>query len=321
MSFAAPAYLLGLPAVAALAVLYGRGQRARRRAAQAFAAPALGPSVAPRRPGWRRHAPVAVLGLALAALVAAAARPQATVAVPVERASVMLVIDVSGSMLATDVAPSRLEAVRRAARIFADRAPHQLNIGVMAFNQSPTVLQAPTQDRAAVRDALGQLRSSGGTATGTAVQAATRLLAGRTTADGKRAPAAIVLLSDGSSTRGVDPVEAARAAGRRKIPVSTVSLGTAGGTITVPRPGGQGGTETRKVPPDRASLRQIAQVSGGEAYTAADAGHLDQVYEHLGSQLGRERRPVELTAAFAGGALVLLVGAAAMSLPWFGRIV
>jgi Ca-activated chloride channel family protein len=319
VSFASPLVLLGLLALPLAGLWYRRVQHERRRAAEVFAAPQLLDSVAPQRPGARRHAPMLVFALALAALIVGAARPQKTVAVPVERASIMLLTDVSGSMQATDIAPSRLVAARRAAQRFVDGVPAQVNVGVMAFNQVPRVLQSPTRDRAAIRAALDRMSSSGGTATGDAVQAAARVL-GQTSGTGsKRAPAAIVLLSDGASTRGVDPVGAARAAGRLHIPVYTVALGTPGGTITVPRPGG--GTETRRVPPDPQSLAQIATASGGRSYTAADANRLSAVYDRLGSQLGRKKERRELTAGFAGGGLVLLLAGAALSLRWLGRLI
>jgi len=320
VSFAAPAILLALLALPALAAWYVARQRERRRAAAAFAAPAMTPSVVPSRPGWRRHVPALVVALALAALVVAAARPQTTVAVPQEQAAIMLLTDVSGSMLATDVAPSRLVAARRAAQRFVDRVPEKVQVGVMGFNQTPQVLQSPTRDRFAVTDALNALTPSGGTATGEAVQAAVRLLGARKGADGRTAPAAIVLLSDGASTKGVDPVQAAREAARLKIPVYTVALGTPNGTITVPRRNGQG-TVTRPVPPDPQSLAEIAQASGGRAFSAADASRLSQVYEQLGSQLGRKTEKREITSGFAGGALALLLLGAAASLRWFGRLV
>jgi Ca-activated chloride channel homolog len=320
VSFASPGFLVALLALPLLVAWYVGRQRERRRAAAAFAAPALTPSVVPRRPGWRRHVPALIAAIAIAALVVAAARPQTTVAVPQEQAAIMLLTDVSGSMLATDVAPSRLVAARRAAQRFVDRVPRKVQVGVMAFNQTPQVLQSPTRDRAAVADALRALTPSGGTATGEAVQATVRLLAARRTSDGKRPPAAIVLLSDGASTRGVDPVRAAQQAARLKIPVFTVALGTPGGTITVPRRNGRG-TVTRPVPPDPESLARIARASGGRAFAAADADRLSQVYERLGSQLGRKNEKREITAGFAGGALALLLLGAALSLRWFGRLI
>jgi Ca-activated chloride channel family protein len=183
------------------------------------------------------------------------------------------------------------------------------------------VLQSPTTDRAALADALRRLRSSGGTATGEAIQTATRVLRQAPSVNGKKPPSAIVLLSDGVSTKGVDPVAAAQAAGKLKIPVYTVALGTASGTITVPRPGGQGGTEVRPVPPDPASLKRIADASGGRASQAGDAKALSTVYERLGSQLGHKKVPREITAGFAGAGLALLALGSALSLRWFGRLI
>jgi Ca-activated chloride channel homolog len=316
VSFGAPLALLGLALLPALAVLYARHQRSRTRAARAFSSPQLAASVTPDRPGWRRHAPMAVVAAAITLLLIAAARPQTTVAVPVEHASILLMTDVSGSMEAQDVQPSRLVAVRRAATTFVDGVPKQVNVGVMAFNQTPTILQSPTTDRIAVKAALQRLRSSGGTATGNAVRAAVRIL---TAGPGKPPPAAIVLLSDGKSTSGVSPVAAAQEAGRRHIPIYTVALGTATGTITIPRPGG--GTETRPVPPDPETLRQIAAASGGQAYQAADAQRLSQVYERLGSQLGRKNVPRQISSLFAAAALVLLLAGATLTLRWFGRLI
>jgi Ca-activated chloride channel family protein len=321
MSFGSPLVLIALVLVPLLVWWYVRQQRARRRAAGAFASPALLASVAPRRPGFRRHAPMLVFALALAVLIVAAAKPQRTVAVPIERASIMLVTDVSGSMQATDVKPSRLVAARRAARAFVDDTPREVNVGVLAFNGRPRVLQSPTADRQDILAALARLQPSGGTATGEAIASAVRTLRTPTARGRRPPPGAIVLMTDGASTRGKDPVQAAQEAKRAKIRVYTVALGTPEGTITVPRPGGAGGTETRRVPPDPESLSQIARASGGEAFTADDAGELERVYERLGSQLGTENRKREMTAGFAGGALVLLLAGVGMSLAWFGRLV
>jgi len=321
VSFGAPLILLALLIVPALAAWYVALQRNRVRAAAAFAAPTMAPSIAPRRPRWRRHVPLLAFVLAIAVLVVAAARPQRTVAVPVEHAQIMLLTDVSGSMLATDVAPSRLVAARRAAQKFVDGVPKQVNVGVMAFNQVPQVLQSPTQDRDDLALALGRLKSSGGTATGEAIQTAVRVLQGAPSVNGRKPPSAIVLLSDGVSTKGVRPEDAAAAAKRLKIPIYTVALGTPGGTITVPRTDGGTGTITRRVPPDEASLRAVAQASGGRAYTAASAKDLSTVYQRLGSQLGRKKEPREITAGFAGAGLALLALGAALSLRWFGRLI
>lgn len=302
MSFGAPLALLGLALLPALAVLYARHQRSRVRAAQAFSAPHLAASVTPDRPGWRRHAPIAVLALAIALIIVASAKPQTTVAVPVEHASILLATDVSGSMKSTDVTPSRLVAARRAATTFVDRVPSRVNVGVMEFNQSPTVLQTPTTDRVAAKTALQRMQSGGTTAIGDAITAAVRIL---TSTVGKPPPAAIVLLTDGKSTRGSSPVAAAQQAGRRHVPVYTVALGTPGA----------------KDPPDQLTLRQIAAASGGAAYQASDAQRLSQVYERLGSQLGRKNEPRQISSLFAAGALALLLAGASLTLRWFGRLI
>jgi Ca-activated chloride channel family protein len=319
VSFAAPAILVALLALPLLLVLYLGEQRRRRAAAAAFAVPALQPSVAPHRPRWRRHAPMIAIGLALALLVVAAAKPQRTVAVPVERASVMLATDVSGSMTAKDIQPSRLVAAKRAARRFVDEVPSRLNVGVLAFNSTPRVLQNPTRDRKVVKAAIDSMQPSGGTATGEAIATATSVLRRAQGSASSRPPAAILLLSDGKSTSGEDAAAAARAAARLDVPVYTVVLGTDQGTITVPRAGG--GTATRPVPPDPESLAEIARVSGGKAYTAQTASGLKEIYESLGSQLGHENRKREITSAVTGGGLALMLAGVAMSLRWFGRLI
>lgn len=319
MSFAAPLVLLALLALPLVTAWYVLQQRNRTAAAAAFAAPRLQPSVAPRRPGGRRHLPMLVFLLALAALVVAAARPQRTVAVPVQHASIMLATDVSGSMLATDVLPNRLVAAKRAARDFLDRVPNSVGVGVLAFNNHASVLQSPTRNRSATRAAIDRMAVSGGTATGEAIATAVGSLRGAPGPDGKRPPAAIVLISDGTSTYGRDPLDAARAAKRLRIPIYTVALGTPQGTIQVP--GKNGDTTTERVPPDPQALSAIASISGGATFTAEDAQGLETVYERLGAQLGHRDTKRQVTSAFAAGGLVLLLLGAGMSLRWFGRLV
>jgi Ca-activated chloride channel family protein len=166
------------------------------------------------------------------------------------------------------------------------------------------------------------MQPSGGTATGDAIATAvTSLRATRSPNSSnskKPPPAAIVLLSDGASVSGRDPVAAAKAAGDAGIRVYTVALGTANGTITVPGRGGT--TQTKQVPPDPATLGRIAQASGGQTFTSATADGLSQVYQQLGSQLGHKFQKREITAAFAGGGLALMLLGGVMSLGWFGRL-
>ncbi len=319
MSFAQPLFLLALLLVPLALVAYRGHERNRRAAAAAFAAPALLPSVAPRTPGWRRHVPLVAYALALAVLILALAKPQRTVAVPVERASIMLTTDFSGSMQATDVPPTRLAAARAAAYEFLDEVPAAVRVGLVAFNHSARLLESPTTDRSAVRNAIADLRPSGGTATGEALAVSIGALAQQKDADGVRVPSAIILLSDGASVRGRPPAELAQRAKDLKIPIYTVTLGTPSGTIEVTR--SNGAVETRPVPPDPIESRAVAEISGGRAYTADTASNLSDVYEALGSRIGYRDEKREITAAFSGGALALLAGGALLSLLWFRRLV
>jgi len=312
VSFQAPAFLLALLLVPLAALVYGAAQRRRRAAADAFAAPAVRASALPRRPGWRRHAPIALYGLALAALAIALARPEATIAVPSEQATIVLATDHSGSMQATDVAPSRLAAVKAAAERFLDRVPDRVKVAGVAFDHRAAVLEAPSTDRAPLRAAIRGLEPSGGTATGEALAAALDLVR---RGGGEQPPAAIVLISDGESTHGREPLPVAQEAAELGIPIYTVALGTPDGTVV-----GSDGV-SRPVPPDLETLRAIADTSGGRSFSARDADRLTAVYERLGSQVATEREPREVTAAFAGGALALVAGGALLSLHWFRRLV
>jgi Ca-activated chloride channel family protein len=322
VSFASPYVLLALLALPVLVGLYVGEQQRRQEAAEAFAVHRMQPSVAPRRPRWRRHLPQLAFLLAAVILIAAAARPQRTIATPVERASIMLATDVSGSMTATDVAPNRLVAAKQAARAFLDKVPARVNVGVMAFNQTPTVLSSPSTDREAARNAIARMTPSGGTASGEAIATAVTALRTNPASQGKRngpaAPAAIVLLSDGKSTSGRNAIAMAKSAGSAGIRVYTVALGTPNGTITVPRK--TGGTTTVKVPPDPQALQAIAQAAGGKSFTAQSTDRLSEVYQQLGSQLGHKMTKREITADFAGGGLALLLLGGLMSLGWFGRL-
>jgi Ca-activated chloride channel homolog len=316
VSFQAPWFLLLLLAVPLAIAAYLFVDRRRRAAAASFASPRLLPSVAPRRPGFRRHLPMALYAVALAVATIALARPEATVAVPEERAAVVLVTDVSGSMEARDVEPSRIDAVRGAALGFVDRAPGRLRVGAVTFNHSVQAIEPLRDDREEVRALLGELRPSGGTATGDGLAAALALLERGPRRE--RAPGAIILLSDGASTHGRDPLPLARRAARLRIPVYTVALGTDRGTIQVERPDGQ--TVTRQVPPDRETMRRIATLSGGRTFSADAGDELATVYERLGSRVATREERRQVTAAFAGGAAALLLLGGALSLRWFGRL-
>lgn len=318
MSFAAPVALIALVAIPVCAYWYVRAQRGRERGAAAFVSPALMPSVAPNRPRWRRHAPIIAFGVALAVLILAAARPQRTVAVPLQDGAVMLVNDVSSSMEAKDLTPSRLGAAERAGQRFSRGVPSSIRVGLVAFNEKPTLLQTPSTDHQLTIEALSQLKATGHTAIGDAIIAATKSLVSLRSQNGKRLPSAIVLLSDGYSTNGTSPIAAARQAKAQHIPIYTVALGTTHGTIPIKR---RGKLVPVVVPPSPQALGRIAVASGGQAFTAADSSKLRTVYTHLAAQLGHKHVKHEMTASLAGGGLLLLLLGSAMSLRWFGRLI
>jgi Ca-activated chloride channel family protein len=314
MSFAAPIWLLGLALIPLilLALAVAR-RRARRYAVRFTALPAL-KAASGRAAAWRRRLPAALALAALAALVVAMAKPQRTVAVAVERASIMLVTDHSRSMQASDVKPDRLSAAQKAANAFVDRLPGPVRVGIVAYSDAPDAVQSPSDDHDATRRIVDAQVADGATATGDALQVALDTLT-RQRQNGRRPPAAIILLSDGKTTVGRDPVEVAREAGRLKIPISTVALGTSDATVPNPLYG-----PPLSVAPDPETLRAIAKASGGQAFTAEDANRLSNIYRSLGSQLGTKNAKREVTAAFALGAIVLLLGAAAASMRLGGRL-
>jgi Ca-activated chloride channel homolog len=320
VSFSSPLALVGLAAVPVLAVWYLSQQRRRRGAAAAFAAPLMTDSVTPQRPRWRRHAPMLVFAIAIALLIAAAARPQRTVAVPVDSAAIMLANDISSSMSATDVRPSRLGAAQKAASKFVTEVPVGAQVGLIEFARRPVLLQSPTTNHQLALGAIAGLRpGGGGTAIGEAITTALHTLTTLPRKGGKRPPGAIVLLSDGTSNVGPGPLAAARQAKADHIPVYTISLGTSHGTIPIKKKNGQ--TVTAPVPVSSQELAQIARASGGTAFTAANSARASAIYQRLAVQLGHKKVKREITADVAGGGLVLLLVGGAMTLMWFGRIV
>jgi Ca-activated chloride channel family protein len=309
MSFAAPAFLAALALVPLmLAALFVSRRRARRDAVRFTAAPSLA-LAAEAVPAWRRHLPTAAALLAIAALALALARPERTVAVPVERSSIVLVTDHSRSMLAEDVSPDRMSAAKRAARTFIDQLPDEVRLGAVGFSDFPDAIRAPSQDHGQARNLIDTQIADGGTATGEALNAALDLL--RREREGPRkTPAAIVLLSDGKTTLGRDPVDVAVEARRLGVPIYTVSLGTDDATVPSPGFGGPRLPAT----PDPETLAEIADRSGGRAFSAEDDQELSSIYRTLGSRLGTRERKREMTSGFAGGGLVLLLAAAGMSI-------
>ena len=318
--FTDPLWLAGLLVVVALAVAYVLLLRRRRRDTMLFTNLDLLDRIAPKRPGWYRHLPAAALLIAGALLTVALAGPQAEAKVPRNRATVVLVIDVSLSMQATDVAPSRLAAAQAAAKSFADQLTPGVNLGLVSFAGTAAVLVSPTTDREPVKRAVDGLKLAESTATGDAILAGlqsidtfSQAVAGAS-GDGPP-PARIVLMSDGGQTVPGGPgaedqprgaYTAARKAAESKVPVSTISFGTDYGTIEL-----DPDKPPVSVAVDDDAMRRIADLSGGQFFTAASETELRQVYAKLGEQIGYETRKVDTSRPWlAGGALLLVVGVA-----------
>ena len=311
MSFKEPLYLLALLLVPLAAAAWVARRQHVRRYAIRFPAAASAALAVGRRPAWRPLVPMALLLASLAALVVALAKPERTVAVPIERATIMLVTDHSRSMESDDVQPDRLAAAQKAANTFLDQVPGKVRVGIVAYSTAPDAVQTPTTEREPVRQIIDGQFPDGATATGDALEIALQSIKqdkGPGTG-GKQPPSAIVLLSDGKTTAGKPPVDVAVQAGQAKVPIYTVALGTEEGVVQGPGFGGY-----IPVPPDPETLANIARESGGKAYTAQDSGRLSNIYKTLGSKLGSKKQKHETTAAFAIGGLILLLGAAATSM-------
>ncbi|MER3409746.1 MAG: VWA domain-containing protein [Thermoleophilia bacterium] len=316
MSFAAPLYLLALTALPLLVLAYILLDRRRALVQSRFASPALFPELVARPPGLRRHP---CKPRRLQRLVGLA-RPQALLSAPSEKATIVLAIDTSRSMAARDVRPSRLEAAKRAALSFLQRAPAKYRVGVVAFATDARVVAPPTHDRQLVAQALAELRPGEGTALGDAVVKAVQISEAESDAAfGPASPTAVLLLSDGVQEGGqVRPEAAARLAAERGVRVSAVSLGTPEGVVEVPLAGGF--RQRVHVPPDPATLEMIAARTKGMFFRAPTVTQLEGVYRDLASRLGSERKWREVTVAFAGGGLALLLLSGALSLLWFRRV-
>lgn len=264
--------------------------------------------VIPPDPAWRRHVAVALSILSLTTLTLAWAQPKTEVAVPRERATIVLTIDVSKSMEATDVEPSRLEAAKIAATEFVRSMPPRFNVSLVTFSATTRMVVPPTTDHDQIVNQINNLYLQPGTAIGEGIYTSLEsLLLVPEDPDDPEAevPARIVLLSDGSTQTGRPADEAAREAKEQNVPIYTIAYGTQGGTIV---------TETGQrepVPVDYAELANVAKVSGGKAYAAEDAGQLKDVYADIASSVGTEMVDQEVTARYAGVGLLFAVLAAA----------
>lgn len=319
-AFLAPTRLYGLLGVIGLALLYLLAALQRHRYTVRFTNLPLLDTVAPRRPGWRRHLAAAAFLLGAATLLLAWARPADEVAVPKERATVVLAIDSSLSMQATDVSPSRIDAAREAALSFVDELPPQINVGLVTFDGVARVRVTPTDDRRTVRAAIRGIELGPATAIGEAIFAGldairTAPLASDTGTDGEEepVPARMIVMTDGKTTVGRPDVDGAAAAREADVPVSTIAFGTDRGTIVIDG-------EIQQVPVEESPLRLISEQTGGQFFRAESLGELESVYADIGSSVGFDTEEREVTERFVGYAVVLLLVSSALSLLWFQRV-
>ncbi|MGF0224291.1 VWA domain-containing protein [Dietzia natronolimnaea] len=320
--FQHPLWLILVVVPLALAIGYVIALRSKRRRTVRFGNFGVLRTVDRGGRRWFTHVPAVLLILSLLALVVALAGPQKEQKVPRNRATVMLVVDVSLSMEATDVSPSRLEAAQQAATTFANNLTPGVNLGLVSYAGTASMLVAPTTDRGPVVRAVERLRLDERTATGEAIYTATQAVTTFTESLGgpdQAPPARIVLLSDGKETVPADPTEergaftAAERAEEAGIPVSTISFGTLYGTVDI-----QG--RPQPVPVDDASLRTIAEISGGDFFTASSLEELDSVYRTLEEQIGFEWKKADASRPWLVIGSLLAMLAAAGSLVAHRRI-
>jgi len=338
MTFLWPEFLwllLAVPAcIAAYLVILGK----KKHSAVRYASLGLIKEAVGKGLWWRRHLPPVMLLVALAAMIAAIARPAAVITLPSSHETVILAIDVSGSMRANDVEPSRIEAAQAAARTFVNEQPRSTRIGVVAFAGSAALVQPPTSNRRDVLTAIDQLQLQHATAVGSGLLVSLKAIFPdasfevapprlRTAAPGSSSDpdfrpvspgsynaAAIILLTDGQTTTGPDPVEAARLAAARGVRVFTVGVGTDNGQILT----GEGWS--MRVRLDEDALKAIADLTRAEYFYAGTAVDLKKVYQSLRSKLVMQRKETEITALFSAIAAATVLLSATLSLLWFNRV-
>jgi Ca-activated chloride channel family protein len=331
MTFEWPILLVLLVLVPVLAALYVLMQRRRQKYALRYASTSLVAQAVGRGPGLRRHIPAALYLLALTAMIVALARPHATIPVPSNTGTVILSVDVSGSMFAEDVAPNRMEATKKAMREFVNKQPDGIKIGVVSFSDFGALVAPPSRDRKPVLDAIARLRPQRGTNIGAGLQVALDAIfegvdgarpvtsspnqpTPTPSADLKAPPSTIVLLSDGQSNTGPNPVQIADEAVKAGVKVYTIGIGTAQGTVLQI----QGRNVFTRL--DDTSLKQIADKTSGRYFEATDEKELSQIYDDLARERQIENEEQEVTFLLTGAALLISILAGGLGLLWFNRL-
>jgi len=330
MTFEWPWMLALLVVVPLLAAAYILMQRRRRKYALSYASVSLVAQAVGKGPGVKRHIPAALYLLAIGAMVIALARPQATVPVPSNTGTVMLVIDVSGSMFAEDVEPNRMEATKKAAREFVEKQPSGVKVGVVSFSDFAALVAPPSTERQPTLDAIARLRPQRGTNIGAGLQVALDAIYNLqeeadvpvtndprptpTAEERDVPPASIVLVSDGQSNTGPDPLDVVQEAVNGNIKVYTVGIGTEEGTVLQI----QGRNVFTAL--DAPTMRGLADQTGGKYFTAQSDADLKEVYDDLSRERIVENEETEITFAFAGAALLISMLAGGLGLMWFNRL-
>ncbi len=331
MTFDRPFVLLTLLAVPVAVALYVLLRRRPSSSAVRYPNVEIAALAAPARGAWRSWAPPVLLALALGSLCVGIARPHVQRVVADERATVVLVLDTSRSMLSDDVKPSRLEAAKSAAQEFLQVVPRTLQVGLVTFSGDVTVAAIPSRDHERVRFTIASIDPytgvGGGTAIGDAIARAVEVgqdalrerelssaaAPAAAATPGERSPVSILFLSDGRQNRGIlPPLEGAAIATAANIPVYTVALGTAGG--------GSSAFGGFRRAPDPATLRAIAQETGGEFFEAKTPESLRSAYADLGSRLGRTSRRSEATVLFVAVAAAAMLAALLAAAWWAPRL-
>jgi Ca-activated chloride channel homolog len=306
LAFLSPDRLLILLVIPVLVAAYIFAILRKNRRGMRFTNTSMLDVVVPKQSQWRRHLAVALSLLSLITLTAAFARPKTQVDVPRERATIVIVIDASLSMEATDVKPNRLAAAKQAAIAFVQSLPDKYNVAVVSLSGNPNILVPPTTAHNTVENAVNTITLQESTAIGEGIVTALRALEqapkDRSNPDAI-APGAIVMLSDGTNTAGRSPQQAAAEARSAKVPVYTIAYGTENGFVDLDG-------KREPVPVDHDLMREIAELTRGEYFTAATPDQLKKVYENIGSEVGYEKADREVTARFAGYGLAFAVLAA-----------
>lgn len=310
MTFEWPLVLWSLALVPLLLLLYVLAQRRRRAYAVRFTNLALLKEVVGRRPGLRRHIPPLLLLLGLGALLVGLARPTAVIAIPRDESDVVLVVDVSGSMTARDLSPSRMEAARQAAQTFIQSLPPNTRVGLVSFATRSRINTPLTRDRALIANSIRSLDADGGTAIGDGIATALDVLRQGQPAgsDPNGLSGTVVLLSDGASSAGQPPEQAATRANQAGVVVHTVGIGQRAVSARA--------TNGANAELDERTLQQIARATGGEYFYAAQSSDLQRIYSTISSRVSWSEERTEVTALVSALGTLLVMVAGLFSLRW-----